>query len=70
VEYFDRKNAPLKTLLLKDYRSFLDRYWRAHRMEMENRQNGKSTTLIWENYRFRTGLSERDFDQNTLKRAR
>jgi hypothetical protein len=37
---------------------------------MQNHQTGKSTTLTWSNYRFRTGFSERDFDRNTLKRAR
>jgi hypothetical protein len=39
-------------------------------MEMVNHQTGKSTTLSWEEYRFRTGLTDRDFDQNSLKRAK
>lgn len=71
VEFYDRKNALLKTLVLLDYKPFLDQpFWRAHRMEMRNHQTGKSTILTWSDYRFRTGLSERDFDRNTLKRAR
>ena len=37
---------------------------------MENHQTGKSTRLIWSDYRFQTGLTERDFDRNSLKRAR
>jgi len=70
VEYFDRKDAPLKTLTMHDYQPYLERHYRASRMEMVNHQTGKSTTLTWANYRFGNGLSERDFDRNSLKRAR
>ncbi len=70
VEFYDRKNALLKTLTYHDYKLHLGRYWRAHRMEMVNHQTGKSTTLLWKNIRFRTGLTARDFDRNALKRAR
>ncbi len=70
VEFYDRRNTLLKTLTLSGYQQYLDRYWRASRMEMVNHKNGKSTVLEWSNYRFRTGLSDRDFDKNSLKRAR
>ncbi len=70
VIYFDRKNAELKTLKFIDYKQYLDQYWRPGKMEMSNHQTGKSTTLTWENYQHKTGLSDRDFDRNTLKRAR
>jgi len=70
VEFYDRKNSLLKTLTLHGYRQYLDRYWRPERLVMVNHQNGKSTELIFRNYRFRTGLTERDFDRNSLKRAR
>jgi hypothetical protein len=39
-------------------------------MTMVNHQNGKSTELKWENYNFSTGLADKDFNQNALKRAR
>lgn len=70
VEYYDRKNALLKTLENKGYRQYLDQYWRADEMLMTNHQNGKSTSLLLESIQFRTGLTDRDFDQNSLKRAR
>lgn len=71
VEFYDRKDALLKTLVLLDYKPFLNKpFRRALRMEMQNHQTGKSTILTWSNYRFQTGLTERDFDRNTLKRAR
>lgn len=70
IVYYDRKNSLLKTLTFADYRQFLDRYWRSHDMFMENHQTGKSTRLTWSQYKFRTGLTDRDFDRNSLKRVR
>ncbi len=70
IEYYDRKNALLKTLLFSDYNQYLDQYWRAHDMYMVNHQTGKSTRLLQSNYQYRTGLNDRDFDKNALKRAR
>jgi len=70
IIYYDRKNAKLKTLVFSDYRQYLDRYWRAHVMEMENHQTGKSTRLTWSDYQFQTGLTERDFNRNNLDRVR
>ncbi len=70
VDYYDRKGDLLKTLTYHGYQQYLDQYWRADRMEMVNHQTGKSTTLLWSNYNFRVGLTDRDFDQSTLKRAR
>ena len=70
IEYYDRKNTLLKTLIIKKYQKYKDRFWRAGEMYMVNHQSGKSTTLSWSNYRFDTGLSGNDFDKNSLKRAR
>jgi hypothetical protein len=39
-------------------------------MKMVNHQTGKSTDLTWNSYRFKTGLTDGDFNKNTLKRAR
>lgn len=70
VDYYDRKNDLLKTLLFRGYQQYLDRYWRADEMYMENHQTGKSTLLSWKKYDFRSGLTEADFNKNSLKRAR
>ena len=70
VEFYDRKNSLLKTLTFHEYQQYLDRYWRADRQEMINHQSKKSTTLKFDNYQFQTGLTDRDFDQNSLKRSR
>ena len=70
IQYFDRKNAHLKTLTLGKYERYLDRYWRAAEMTMENRLTGKSTTMRWSDFKFRTGLRRGDFSQAGLKRVR
>lgn len=70
TDFYDRKNSRLKTLTFKGYRQYLGKYWRPDEMNMVNHQNGKSTRLIWSNYKFRVGLKARDFSKNSLKRAR
>lgn len=70
VQYYDRKDELLKTLHFKQYEQYLGQYWRAHEQHMENHQNGKLTLLKLDEYRFQTGLSDRDLDRNTLKRVR
>lgn len=70
IAYYDRKNILLKTLTYSGYQKYLDQYWRADQLQMENHQNEKSTLLKWSNYQFRTGLDEKDFNHNSLQRAK
>ncbi len=70
VEFYDRKNSALKTLTYHDYVLYLEKFWRPGMMKMENLQSKKGTDLKWNNYEFKTGLSEKDFNKNSLKRAR
>ena len=71
LDYYDRKDSLLKTLTFEGYKPYLDHpYWRPASAEMVNHQTGKSTVLKWKDYRFKTGLTPRDFDRNSLKRAR
>ena len=70
VEYFNRKKSHLKTLTSTGYQKYLDKHWRATEMFMINLQNGKNTKLVWSNYKFQTGLTDKDFNKNSLKRAR
>ena len=70
IAFYDRKDDLLKTLTYHSYRLYLEKYWRADRMEMVNHQTGKSTTLAWANYVFATGLTDRDFNKSSLRRVR
>jgi len=69
IDYYDRKDSLLKTLTISGYQRYLDKFWHPDEMMMINHQTGKSTELSWKNYRFATGMTDRDFDQNALKRA-
>lgn len=70
IEFYDRKDELMKTLIYAEYKQYLDKYWRPTKMTMENHITKKNTTLTWTNYKFGNGFTDRDFDRNTLKRAR
>lgn len=70
IDFYDRKDSLLKTLIYSDYNLYLDKYWRANTMVMTNHQTGKSTELLFSNWTMQSGLTENDFQKNTLKRIR
>lgn len=70
VDYFDRRNEHIKTMTFSGYQQYLDAFWRADEMVMTNQRSAKTTRLLWSDYQFRRGLSDRDFDKNSLKRVR
>jgi hypothetical protein len=69
-EFYDRKNAKLKTLNVSDYQQYEGRFWRAGWMEMVNHQNGKSTELRWTSFDFGVPLDDTDFTTRALERVR
>lgn len=69
VDFYDRKDALLKTLTFSDHRQYLDKFWRAHDMYMVNHLTGKTTRLLWSGIEFQTGQDEDDFTQTSLRRA-
>jgi outer membrane lipoprotein-sorting protein len=70
VEFYDRKKALLKTLVTSDFNQYLGHYWRPGKMDMVNHLTGKGTLLEWTDYQFQTGLSDRDFRSQSLKRIK
>lgn len=71
IEFYDRKDALLKTQTYSGYKQYLDKFWRADVWKMINHQTDKSTDLMFENYEFKIdGLSEKDFRKNVLKRIK
>lgn len=67
VDYYDRKNALLKTAIFDDYHN-VGGVWRIGKITMTNHQNDKKTILVWENEKIDTGLTDRDFHKRVLKR--
>lgn len=70
IEYYDRKNTLIKSMAPVAYQQYLDRYWRPRELIMTNHQTGKSTTLKFGNYQFRTGLQDADFSPSAISRVR
>jgi outer membrane lipoprotein-sorting protein len=69
IDFYDRKGTLLKTLTPSDYKQFLGKHWRAQRMNMVNHQTGKSTELLWSDWKFKTGLKEDDFTRTRLQQV-
>ena len=70
VQFFDRRDEHLKTMVVEDYEKHLDRYWRGGTITMTNHLTGKSTVLLWSNYEFGTDIDVGDFTKTALKRVR
>ena len=70
VEFYDRKNMHLKTLTMGNFKKYEDKFWRPLKLYMVNHQTGKSTILQFSNYKFNVGLTDADFNKNSLKRIR
>ena len=69
IEFYDRKNALLKTLNYTDYKLYKEKFWRAGKLKMVNHQSKKETLLEFSEYNFDVNLSDDDFTQVALKRA-
>lgn len=70
IEFYDRKNTLLKTLVYSDYKLYDSTFWRADKLNMVNQQNGKETLLEFSDLKLGVELSEDDFSQNALKRVK
>ncbi|MEM7041260.1 MAG: outer membrane lipoprotein-sorting protein [Pseudomonadota bacterium] len=69
IVYYDLQDRPLKELRFYDFQQYAGRHWRPDRVVMSNLQNGNVSTIEWTNYRFGTGISERDFAPTRLERV-
>ena len=69
ADFYDRKGKLLKTLTPTQYKQYLGKHWRAHKLNMVNHQTGKSTELIWSTFKFKTGLKGDDFTRTRLQQV-
>ncbi len=78
VDYYNRGDRLTKTLIASDFKQFAipsapaqSGIWKPERMLMSNLVTGKSTELVWSDFRFGVGLSdERDLSVTSLRRVR
>jgi Outer membrane lipoprotein-sorting protein len=70
IDSYDRKGTLMKTLTIHGHKQYKNKYWRQGEMKMVNHITGKSTDLKFNNFTFDNGFTEKDFNKNSLKRAR
>lgn len=66
VQFFDRAGNHVKTLTYSGYKKY-GKFWRQAKLHMINHRNGKSTELIFSDWKFGTGQSDRDFKSTALE---
>lgn len=67
IVYFDRNGNAFKELEFFDYKK-VDNYWRPGRIQMTNTVTGAVSTIQWSNYQFKTGLKDKDFRVEKIKK--
>lgn len=66
IEFYDRKNAKLKTLAYENYKKLNDRFWRSQSWTMKNHQSGKSTVITFSSMKVGNGFTVNDFATGKL----
>lgn len=69
TQFFDRAGNHVKTLTSTGWKKY-GKFWRQAKLTMVNHRNGKSTVLSFSNWKFNTGLSDRDFKSTALEDLR
>ena len=70
IEYYDRRDAHLKTLEASRWTEYDGGFWRAGYFEMTNHQTGRRTELEWGEHAFGNGFTVDDFSTTALQRVR
>lgn len=65
-EYYDKQKRLLKKVSFKEYRK-IGNVYRIKTIIMNNLQNGKSTTLVWDEDGINVGLKKRELSKRALK---
>jgi outer membrane lipoprotein-sorting protein len=68
VEYYDRGEALLKTLVSSDFKLYEEKYWRPMKMVMTNHRTGKSTEMRWASYDFKAAIDKNAMEPFALGR--
>lgn len=70
VRFFNRENQHIKTLIMENFQQYAGKFWRPSRVIMTEEQTGETTEILWNNYRFGVGLTEKDFQSTAMERHR
>jgi uncharacterized protein len=66
IEFYDRKNAKLKTLAYENYKKLNEKFWRSQSWTMKNHQSGKSTVISFSAMKVGNGFTVNDFATGKL----
>ncbi len=70
IDYYDQEGKLFKSMEFRGYHQYLNKHWRPTEQIMTNHQTGKSTRIVWDQWRFKTGLSKSNFTPQALEQAR
>jgi hypothetical protein len=65
IDYFDRKQEPLKQIVFGDFRQ-MDSWWRPHTADMTNLQTKKRTIVTWKSRELVPDYEAIDFESGSL----
>ncbi len=68
VEYWDRKERPLKTYTASDIRQ-VDGIWTRHKITVDNHKTGHQSTFEFSNVDYQTPVEDRLFTRSTMERG-
>lgn len=66
IDFYDRKNALLKTLAYENYKQINGKFWRSQSWTMKNLQSGKSTIINFSSMKIGNGFTVNDFATGKL----
>lgn len=67
IDYYDRKGKLLKSQNFKNYKKYNGKWWRADRLEMVNRQNGKKSIFIWNKRTLGSAIADEKFSPGAIE---
>lgn len=65
IDFYDRKGQLLKTGNFRQFKKYGNK-WRADRIDMDNRQTGKKSSVTWKTRSLGKSFSDADFSPDTL----
>lgn len=66
MEYYDKNMKPLKVSNFTGYKQFDKGVWRAQKVQVDNLQNGRGTTLELSDLKLNKGLGDDEFTESAL----
>lgn len=70
MKFYNLQDVHIKTQYFKDYKKYLDHFWREGSRTMVNEKTKASATFFFKNWKLKVELNENDFLPTRLKKLR